>query len=150
MTTQILLDHHRLCDELFASAEEAAAELRWADCQAQFSRFREELDGHFRTEEEVLFESFESASGMVAGPTEVMRYEHAQMRALLTSLAADLAAGDADGFAGTAETLLVMMQQHNLKEERILYPMCDRALAGAMPSLGDELRQRAVRPACRG
>jgi iron-sulfur cluster repair protein YtfE (RIC family) len=23
-----------------------------------------------------------------------------------------------------------MMQQHNLKEENILYPMCDRALAG--------------------
>jgi len=23
-----------------------------------------------------------------------------------------------------------MMQQHNLKEENILYPMCDQALAG--------------------
>jgi iron-sulfur cluster repair protein YtfE (RIC family) len=149
MTTQILLDHHKHCDELFAATEEAADERRWTDCYSRFAKFRDELDAHFRTEEEVLFPAFEVASGMAGGPTEVMRYEHAQMRTLLESLATTLAACDADRFAGTAETLLVMMQQHNMKEERILYPMCDGALANAMPSLGDELRVRAGR-GCRG
>ena len=34
----------------------------------------------------------------------------------------------ADEYAGNAETLLIMMQQHNMKEENILYPMCDQHL----------------------
>ena len=28
-----------------------------------------------------------------------------------------------------------MMQQHNMKEENILYPMCDQHLATALPAL---------------
>jgi iron-sulfur cluster repair protein YtfE (RIC family) len=56
--------------------------------------------------------------------------EHAQMRSLLDQMGATVAARDAVGLSGTAATLLIMMQQHNLKEENILYPMCDRALAG--------------------
>ena len=34
-----------------------------------------------------------------------------------------------------ADTLLIMMQQHNMKEENILYPMCDQHLAGETPEL---------------
>ncbi len=59
-----------------------------------------------------------------------MRMEHAQMRSLLDQMDAAMAVRDAVGLSGTAETLLIMMQQHNLKEQHILYPMCDRALAG--------------------
>ena len=29
-----------------------------------------------------------------------------------------------------AESLLIMMQQHNMKEENVLYPMCDQHLVG--------------------
>ncbi len=57
-----------------------------------------------------------------------MRLEHAQMRPLLAQLEAACAARDGDGYAGAAETLLILMQQHNMKEENILYPMCDQAL----------------------
>jgi hemerythrin-like domain-containing protein len=42
---------------------------------------------------------------------------------------AALAQRDGDEFAGEAETLLILMQQHNMKEENILYPMCDAHLA---------------------
>jgi hypothetical protein len=44
--------------------------------------------------------------------------------------------------------LLIMMQQHNLKEENILYPMCDQALAGDA-DLEAMLRQ-ALEPAAAG
>jgi DUF438 domain-containing protein len=66
---------------------------------------------------------------MYRGPTQVMRGEHAQMRLLLTAAASALTAQDVDDYAGNAETLLIMMQQHNVKEENVLYPMCDQHLA---------------------
>jgi DUF438 domain-containing protein len=68
---------------------------------------------------------------MTSGPTEVMRGEHRQMRDLLAQMRASLANRDSDDFGGNAETLLIMMQQHNMKEENILYPMCDNALGGS-------------------
>ena len=46
-----------------------------------------------------------------------------------------LAAGNQDDYLGIAETLLIMMQQHNMKEENVLYPMCDQHLPGEMPEL---------------
>ena len=72
---------------------------------------------------------------MTQGPTQVMRGEHADMRATLAQLRAALASHDLDEFGGEAETLLIMMQQHNMKEENILYPMCDQHLAGETPEL---------------
>jgi iron-sulfur cluster repair protein YtfE (RIC family) len=34
------------------------------------------------------------------------------------------------------------MQQHNMKEENILYPMCDARLAGRAAELGAELSRQ--------
>ena len=36
---------------------------------------------------------------------------------------------NSERYAGEAETLLIMMQQHNVKEEHVLYPMCDQRLS---------------------
>jgi DUF438 domain-containing protein len=77
---------------------------------------------------------------MTSGPTEVMRGEHRQMRDLLGQMSSGLADRDGDTFSGAAETLLILMQQHNMKEENILYPMCDNALGGS--EVGATLSQR--------
>jgi hemerythrin-like domain-containing protein len=69
----------------------------------------------------------------------MMRYEHEQMRSLLGQLAAACAAKDRDSYAGVAETLLMLMQQHNMKEENILYPMCDQALGARAEQVGQEM-----------
>lgn len=126
--TAPLQDHHRQCDTLFAQAEHAAGRGDWNTCAAAFAAFAAELERHFQTEEDILFPAFEAATGMQGGPTRMMRMEHGQMRGLLVKLAANLAVGDAEDFGGNAETLLILMQQHNIKEENILYPMCDRSL----------------------
>lgn len=133
-----LAEHHRLCDEDFASAEEAARKLDWGACGPAFTRFRLAMEAHFGVEEDVLFPEFERRTGMSGGPTRVMRMEHMQMRALLDQLDAAQSAHDAGGFAGAAETLLVMMQQHNTKEENILYPMCEQVLGGD-PGVADRI-----------
>jgi iron-sulfur cluster repair protein YtfE (RIC family) len=126
--TAPLQQHHKLCDQLFASAEESCISGDWAQGERAFTRLRVQLEAHFVSEEELLFPAFEEATGMSAGPTEVMRSEHAQMRGLLEQMAAALVVKDDDAFGGAAETLLILMQQHNVKEENILYPMCDNVL----------------------
>ena len=131
---------HRSCDEVFATAEEAAQTGDLAGCQARFQQFHAAMERHFRQEEEELFPAFEAASGNAMGPTRVMRLEHQQMRETLTEMNNVLAGGDLEEFLGQAETLLILMQQHNIKEEQILYPMCDRFLAGNAASVLDAVR----------
>jgi iron-sulfur cluster repair protein YtfE (RIC family) len=122
-------DHHA-CDDLFASAEAAVAQKNWDSARSLFGEFQTAMARHLAMEEDVLFPAFESRTGMAAGPTEVMRMEHAQMRDLLEEMAKAVAAGNQNGYLGLSETLNMLMQQHNLKEENMLYPMSDRVLGG--------------------
>jgi iron-sulfur cluster repair protein YtfE (RIC family) len=133
-------DHVR-CDDLFAQLEPLAEAGDWGRCLAACEAFVTALLQHFDAEEGLLFPAFEARTGMHEGPTRVMRSEHAQMRALLEQLQAAAAQADGAAFADAAETLLILMQQHNLKEENILYPMCDQALDDT-PQLGAQLGQR--------
>ena len=137
--TQILPEHHRHCDDLFAAAEDAVQRGEWAAAAPAFERFQEQMKAHFAAEEDLLFPAFEAATGMSAGPTKMMRYEHEQMRALLAQLAAACVAHDSEGYAGAAETLLMLMQQHNMKEENILYPMCEQALGAEAERLAAQM-----------
>lgn len=120
-------DHHA-CDDLFASAEEAAGNHDWDSARDYFQRFQAAMAHHLAMEEEVLFPAFEERTGMSGGPTQVMRMEHEQMRALIADMAAAVAANNESAFLGASETLNMLMQQHNLKEENMLYPMTDHAL----------------------
>lgn len=121
-------DHHR-CDELFAQAEAAVSGQDWAVIATELRVFLDSMQHHFKMEEEVLFPAFEQRTGMSMGPTQVMRMEHVQMRELFDAMADAVKQQDRDEFLGQAETLLVMMQQHNMKEEQMLYHMADQALA---------------------
>ncbi|MDR0777447.1 MAG: hemerythrin domain-containing protein [Azonexus sp.] len=137
MTTirSFMTDDHRHCDDLFAEAEQAMAKGSVAAGKAAFDHFREALLAHFAAEEKTLFPSFEAKTGMTMGPTRVMRMEHEQMRMLLDDAARALERGDGDDFFGHGETLLIMMQQHNVKEENMLYPLCDEHLITEVPAL---------------
>ncbi|HEX6829133.1 MAG TPA: hemerythrin domain-containing protein, partial [Burkholderiales bacterium] len=123
-----LATDHRHCDGLFARAEEAASAGDWPGCASAFDGFRHALEHHFSMEERVLFPVFEERTGMAGGPTVVMRGEHQQMRGLCALLAEAAQGRSAEEFLGHCESLLILMQQHNLKEENVLYPMADRAL----------------------
>ena len=139
---ELMQDHHRRCDTEFVEAEDALRRGHWAAGRSLLEAFGRDLENHFAAEEEILFPAFEQVTGMREGPTRMMCYEHSQARTLLEQMVAAAAAEDGDEFAGTAETLLVLMQQHNAKEERILYPMCDSALDADVDTLAQDLRQR--------
>ena len=138
--TRILPEHHRHCDDLYVATENAVQRGDWATAAPSFEHFRAQMNAHFEAEEGVLFPAFEAATGMSQGPTSMMRHEHEQMRALLHQLSAACSARDRDAYAGAAETLLMLMQQHNMKEENILYPMCDRALGTGAEMVAAEMR----------
>ena len=126
---------HRRCDDCFVAVERSVARSAWSDADAEFGRLYDAMRHHFDAEEAILFPAFEARTGMSMGPTRVMRGEHEQMRELLAAAKKALDERDADDYSGTAETLLIMMQQHNMKEENVLYPMCDQQLAAQLATL---------------
>jgi iron-sulfur cluster repair protein YtfE (RIC family) len=130
---------HRACDEAFANVEQAALDNNWSEAESSFNKFRTALARHFRIEEDELFPALISAGGP-AGPVQVMRMEHAQMNTLIEQMAGALAQQDAQKYGGLSETLLIVMQQHNLKEEQMLYPIADHFLAAQREALLDSMR----------
>jgi iron-sulfur cluster repair protein YtfE (RIC family) len=82
-------------------------------------------------EEQVLFPLFDEQVGLRGGgPTAVMRAEHVLIRRSLGDLQRASTAADAGAFAKAAEDLAQVIGPHNLKEERVLYPISDE-LAGS-------------------
>lgn len=135
-----LSNDHRACDELFASAESAIAQTNRVDARALFDQFKAAMIHHLSMEETVLFPAFETRIGNTMGPTQIMRMEHEQMRSLMQSMGDAVGASDKEGFLGLSETLNMLMQQHNVKEETMLYPMSDKVLSGDQDSLIDAMQ----------
>ena len=142
MTTisDFLAPDHKRCDNLFAEAEEAVAKDDWNNASTCFGHFQDAMQHHFAMEEEVMFPAFEERTGMRQGPTVIMRSEHSQMNALLDQLSGAIALKDTNAYLGDAETLLIIMQQHNLKEEQMLYQMADQVLISDLDELLDRMR----------
>ena len=120
-------DHDRLdalehtAFELFADGDAEGARARW-------SEFTVGLKRHIRFEEEILFPTFEEKTGLspANGPTEVMREEHREIERLIEAI------GRVFSGEGAAlplrDDLQHVLGQHNLKEERVLYPGTDQCL----------------------
>ena len=134
---EFMTSEHRNCDEMFASAEEQVDNEEWERAGELTLDFLNEMERHFMMEEQVLFPAFEQQTGIIQGPTMIMRDEHQQMRQLLMQLQWALDEKLKDDFLDTGETLLIMMQQHNMKEEGMLYPMCDQQLTDVAQIIED-------------
>lgn len=143
--TDVMSADHSHCDDLFSDAEAAAAKPDWAAAARLFTEFRAAMQRHLAAEEDTLFPAFEARTGMSAGPTMVMRSEHEQMRGLMAQMQAAVEQRNSTGYLGLSETLLILMQQHNMKEEQILYPLSDQALGGDAALL--DALSKALHPA---
>lgn len=119
---EYLSSDHSRCDELFAAVEDSVAD-SIDNAKEVYETFAEATERHFQMEERVMFPEFEQKTGMLAGPTEMMRQEHMQMRSLLKEMGLAIEAKDKDKFFGNSETLMILMQQHNMKEEQMIYTM---------------------------
>ncbi len=138
-TSDFMTDDHQACDALWAAVENGADAGDAAATRSAFAAFERAMQRHFEFEEQTLFVALDNATGMHGmGPTAVMRREHAQIRSVLHTMAGLLAGGDAQGLLEHGDTLLMLIQQHNLKEEHMLYPMADAHLAGQWPGLREQ------------
>jgi len=133
---EALTAQHRACDAHVVKIEQAVQRDDWEAAAVAAREFIDASEAHFGYEEQTLFPALEASAPMAVGPTAVMRREHAQMRELFAELLDAVARRRSAALADAVETLLLVMQQHNAKEENILYPMADRTLSGdllAMP-----------------
>lgn len=131
---------HRECDAEWAAVE-WAVDADEGRAPAAWTSFDRRMRRHFDMEEQVLFPAFEADTGMTGGPTAVMRFEHEQMRALLDQMDRAARAGDWREVLDQGDTLLMLVQQHNMKEEGMLYPMLQMHLGGAWAAVVPKLER---------
>lgn len=124
-------DHDRL-DELEGAAFAARDLGDLAEARALFSPFAFGLRRHIRFEEEILFPEFEAKAGFPStqGPTEVMRDEHREILQILGRMEEAMET-DPSGLDSLRHALHLVLGNHNLKEEQIVYPLTDQALTPA-------------------
>jgi len=140
---EYLSQDHSRCDELFANMEDAVAD-SIDSSKSAYEAFAEATQRHFQMEERVMFLEFETKTGMTQGPTEMMRQEHTQMRALLDEMAKAIESKNSDKFFGNSETLMILMQQHNMKEEQMLYTMAQQHLSAESDRIVDMMDSMVV------
>lgn len=128
---------HRQCDDLFVEIEQTVMQKAWEEAESVSLTFERAMMRHFGIEEEQLFPAMEQASAQANAPVRVMTMEHDQMRHLIAKLRSAIGEREKERALGISETLLVTMQQHNMKEENVLYPMADRLV----PALAADLAQ---------
>ncbi len=130
---------HRQCDVRWTEVEAAVDDDDAPRIVALWTAFDGAIRRHLDMEEQVLFPAFEAATGMTQGPTQMMRYEHQQLRGLLDQMGNAVTAEDWGVLLDYGDTLNMVVQQHNVKEEGMLYPMMEMHLGREWPALAAKL-----------
>lgn len=138
VTGYLQADHRRL-DAIVEAVERLADAGSFGDARMRFDELACGLGWHIDVEEQVLFPFFEAKTGMTRGPTTVMRVEHKDIHERMQRVTAALDARDSALTREALGELTTVLSSHNLKEERMLYPMTDRAIESV------EAQERLVR-----
>jgi hemerythrin-like domain-containing protein len=125
---QFMTQDHKSCDEQFAQLENIVDAGNFDGADLMFNEFQAHMLKHFDMEEKVMFEEFNTASHDGCNPTGMMVMEHDQIRDLMSKMKEALNSKNKEDFLGLSENLLFIMQQHNMKEEQIMYNLADDAL----------------------
>lgn len=127
LTHGLATDHRRL-DAILATCKSEAAVARFPAAAEHLASFQSGLARHIEAEESVLFPELERLLPQAGGPTRVMRAEHAELLARVARLDDALRRTD-PAWQPQVRELEDLLEGHNLKEERILYPMADHAMS---------------------
>ena len=136
---EFMTKEHRACDEEFAKVENFVNEGDFSNALAEFMKFKDHTLKHFAQEEELLFVEFKEATGMSGGPVEVMTFEHNQMRGIIEQITQALSEKNSDEFFGLSDAFMITIQQHNMKEEQMLYNMMQQVLGARNDELVGKL-----------
>ncbi|MDC0933816.1 hemerythrin domain-containing protein [Arcobacteraceae bacterium] len=125
---QFMTKDHRDCDEQFAQLENIVDQENFENAKVMFDDFYSHMLKHFDMEEQVMFPKYEACEGGHCNPTPVMLMEHNQMRGIFAEMKTAIESNDKERFLGQSEALLFTMQQHNMKEEQMMYNLADQSL----------------------
>jgi hemerythrin-like domain-containing protein len=143
-----LTDDHKRCEALFVQVGTDVMQRDWQAAGTGFAQFRSMLTAHIEMEESYLFPAFEKAMQDCGGPLAIMRRDHQHLRGLVDRMDLALQRQEATDFALHAESYTILIRQHSMMEEEMLYPLLDRAMAGGAARLVDAMREaRAADPA---
>lgn len=131
---------HRDCDEEFAKIEESVSKKDFKEALNLFKIFKAHTLRHFSQEEDLLFVRFSEATGMSGGPIEVMKMEHNQIRGILEQMQNALENNQQEEFFGLSDAMMITLQQHNIKEEQMLYNMIQMQLNSQNDELLEQLK----------
>jgi len=120
-------DHRRL-DGLLAETVDALAAGSMAQAARAFAQFQEGIERHIGLEEQLLLPHFDEATGP-SGPAQAMREEHGRILNGVCNIALWLHSNDRARCFEELDSLATLLSTHNLKEERVLYPVAERILA---------------------
>jgi hemerythrin-like domain-containing protein len=70
----------------------------------------------------------------------MMRMEHQQMLQIIAQMKDAVEKKDKNHFFGLSETLMMTIQQHNMKEEQMLYRMIDVHLGSESELIIDKMK----------
>ena len=127
--SESMTQDHRRCDEIFIKLENAVTKKDWEEAMRLTKAFEQAMAHHFAVEEFELFPAMEAATPQAAAPIRVMTMDHDQIRHMIGKLLEAVVQASKDNVLSIAETLLMTIQQHNIKEENMLYPLADRYLS---------------------
>jgi len=140
MIAAFMTEDHRDCDEHFGEIESLVDKGNFDEAITLFSQWKKENLSHFNAEENILFPQLEQSFGQRLPPVMVMLSEHMQIKSLIEQMDSALKMKDSAAFLGNADTCMIMIQQHNMKEEQILYPMMDRVLGPISENIIEQLK----------
>lgn len=128
MIKTIMTEDHRKCDEPFGTIEELAGKGKFDEMVPLFKAWKQKNLNHFALEETILFPETEKGIGHRLPPVAVMLAEHTQIIKILDDMEKAMEKKDKNEFLGLADTCMIMIQQHNMKEEQILYSIVENAV----------------------
>ena len=130
-----LLDLHKILKELFLQHQEALLDADLMRAVERLEEFERRLLRHIRDEEELLLPLYERAGAVPGGPPVLFTGEHKRMQELLAGFRQALSslAQNSDGrkrgilwLLDRQATFKNLMEHHDLREAKILYPALDR------------------------
>lgn len=134
MLTKQMTDFYQLSVKIQQGQMEGlAASLR--ELYEKVTAFIKDLEPHSEKEETILFEAMAQYIGKENGPLAVMEYEHEQARINLKNFMKKMANRDSmskeqiDESCEYAKNAYLVLRDHFMKEETVLFPMAERLLS---------------------
>ncbi|MFP4333420.1 MAG: hemerythrin domain-containing protein [Campylobacterales bacterium] len=126
---EYLTSDHRECDEVFSRFEESIDSGSDEKIKELYEELKDRFLTHFKMEEEVVFKEFLESAGEGCNPIPVMISEHDNMRSLIDRIGQSVEKNDKNMIFSLLDTLMIVVQQHNMKEENVMYNLLDQSIA---------------------